>query len=125
LIKYVLDYGKPIIVASDVNPLPKSVEKIASTLGSKVYYPENSLTNKDKFKIVEDFEEDIQNSHQKDALAAALKAFRNYHKLILKIDETLTKLHRKDIFDEVVRAVITKKTENIINIIKKILTKKK
>ncbi len=99
IIKHILEFGRPVIIASDVNPLPKMIERLAASLGSKVFYPEVSLTNVEKEKIINDFKEEIKNTHQKDALAAGLKAFKNYHGLFLKIEETLAKQNKEEIFD--------------------------
>jgi len=120
VIKKILDHGSPLVIASDVNPAPKFVEKIASSLGSKIFYPEISMTRKEKEKIVEDFEEEIKSSHEKDALAAGLKAFKNYHGIILKVKESAGKN-----FEEVLRnIIINEKTENISDVVKKIAAKK-
>jgi predicted RNase H-like nuclease (RuvC/YqgF family) len=125
LIKHIMSFGKPIIIASDVNPLPKMIERLASALGSKVYYPEVSLTNVEKEKIINDFEKEIKDSHQKDALAAGLKAFRNYHNLFLKVEETLIKQNKKRIFEEVVRELLKDETQNIVDVIKKVSKREK
>jgi predicted RNase H-like nuclease (RuvC/YqgF family) len=125
LIKHIVSFGKPIIIASDVNPLPKMIERLAAALGSKVYYPEVSLTNVEKEKIINDFEKEVKNSHQKDALAAGLKAFKNYHELFLKVEETLAKQHKEEIFEEVVKELLEDETQNIIDVIKKVAERKK
>lgn len=125
LIKHMLNFGKPIIIASDVNPLPKMIERLAAGLGSKVYYPEVSLTNVEKEKIINDFKEEIKNSHQKDALAAGLKAFKNYHGLFLKVEETLVKHNREEIFEEVVKELLKNETQNIIDMAKKVAKREK
>jgi len=77
LIKEIIKYGKPLIIASDVNPAPKAIEKIAKNLGSKLFFPEKSLTNLEKEKIIKNFKEKIKSSHEKDALAASLKSLKN------------------------------------------------
>lgn len=125
LIKHILGFGRPIIIASDVNPLPKMIERLAASLGSKVFYPEVSLTNVEKEKIINDFKEEIKNTHQKDALAAGLKAFKNYHSLFLKVEEILVKQNKEEIFEEVVKHLLKDKTQNIVDMIKKISKRKK
>lgn len=99
------------------------IEKLASNLGCKVFFPEVSLHNVEKAKIIKKYKMKIKDSHQKDALAAAIKAFRNYHELFLKVEETLEKLNRKDIFDKVVERMLQRENENIVNSVKKILKK--
>lgn len=101
------------------------IERLAAAVGSRVFYPEVSLTNVEKEKIIDDFEERIKNSHQKDALAAGLKAFKNYRKLFLKVEETLNKQHKGEIFEEVVEEVLEDKTQNIIDAIKNVAKRKR
>jgi hypothetical protein len=124
IVKHIMKFGNPLIIASDVNPLPKGIEKLASAVGSKVFYPNTSMTYKEKVKIVDDYKEKIRDSHQKDALAAALRAFKNYHSMLLKIDETVKKFERKDLFDEVVKRVLKKKTENIVDAVRDLIWRK-
>lgn len=97
------------------------VSKIASSIGSKLYHPEISLSNAEKGKIIKRYVKEIKDSHQKDALAAGLKAFKNYHGLFLKVEEILLKLGRTDLLEDVIRNVVEKENENINDIIKKIL----
>jgi predicted RNase H-like nuclease (RuvC/YqgF family) len=123
IINYILKFGKPVLVASDVNPLPKNIEKISTSLGCEAYYPEVSLSNLEKAKMIKKYKEEIKNSHQKDALAAGIKAFRNYHSLFLKVEEILEKLDRIDLFDNVVERILRKKNENIADSVRKILKK--
>lgn len=125
MIKYVIGFGKPVIIASDVNPLPKMIDRMSAALGSRVFYPEFSLTNEEKEKIIGDFKEQIKNSHQKDALAAGLKAFKNYHGLFLKVEETLGKKGREEIFEDVIAELMEDETQNIADVVKKVATRKK
>lgn len=115
VINQILKYGNPLVIASDVNPAPKFIEKIAASLGSKIFYPEFSLSRKEKEKIVDDFKDEIKSAHEKDALAAGLKAFKNYHEIILKVEAAAG-----NNFEKVLRnIIINEKTENISDVIKK------
>jgi hypothetical protein len=125
LIKHILEFGKPLIIATDVNPLPKMIEKMAAAMGSKAFYPEVSLTNVEKERMVEDFDEYVEDNHQKDALAAGLKAFKNYHELFLKIEETLTKQKKEELFEEVVKEIFKDETKNIIEVVETVSKRKK
>lgn len=124
LIKHISKFGKPVIIASDVNPLPKMIEKLASALGSKAFYPETSLSNVEKVKMIKEYVEEIKDSHQKDALASGLKAFKKYHELFLKIEETLMRMKHESLFDEVLERMLKKRNENIVDVTKKIIAKK-
>lgn len=120
--KYITKFGNPVIIASDVSPPPESVKKIAKTFGCKIFYPDVSLSNVEKHEIVKKY--DIK-SHQKDALAAAIKAFKSYHELFSKIEDTVSKLGLEDIFDEIVIKLIKEKADNIADAIEKIRRKRK
>jgi predicted RNase H-like nuclease (RuvC/YqgF family) len=104
--------------------MPKTIEKIASSLGSKIYYPEVSLSNVEKIKIIQKYEKYIKDSHQKDALAACIKAFKHYHELFLKIETFLKKINKEEIYEKVVEEVIKSESENIVNATKRILERK-
>jgi predicted RNase H-like nuclease (RuvC/YqgF family) len=108
-----MKFGNPLIIASDVNPLPKGVERLASSFGCHAFYPKVSMSYKEKEKMIDDHEEEIKDSHQKDALAAALRAFRNYHAMFLKIEEVTKEIGREDLFEDVVKRVLKKKSESI------------
>lgn len=125
LIKEIIKYGKPLIIASDVKPVPKAIEKIAKNLGSKLFFPEKSLTKLEKEKIIKDFKEKIKSSHEKDALAASLKAFKKYRSLFIKINEIAKKENAEDLFSEIARVIIEKKSENIADVIRRIKSGRK
>jgi hypothetical protein len=124
IIKYVTQFGRPVLIASDVSPMPKTIQRLASSLGCGTYSPITSLTNIEKEKMLKEFQEEIRNSHQKDALAAALKAYRNYHGLFTKIDQRLIKQEKKDIFTDVAKILIKEKTKNITDTIRRVVRKK-
>jgi len=121
IIKYISKFGEPVIIASDVNPPPESVKKIAKSLGCKIFYPEVSLSNFEKNEIVKKYE---IRGHQKDALAACIKAYKNYHELFLKVQDAASKIHVENIFDEIVIKLIKGHADNIADAIKKIRKKK-
>jgi predicted RNase H-like nuclease (RuvC/YqgF family) len=120
-----MKFGNPLIIATDVNPLPKGVEKLSSSFGCHVFYPKVSMSNKEKEKLIDEYREEIKDSHQKDALAAALRAFRYYHAMFLKIEEVTKKLGRLDIFEDVVKRVLKRRSESIVDAAKEIIRKKK
>ena len=39
-IKIIAQFGRPLIISTDKNPLPRSVEKLASKFGVKSFIPE-------------------------------------------------------------------------------------
>jgi predicted RNase H-like nuclease (RuvC/YqgF family) len=106
IINYILDFGRPLIIASDVTPAPRSVEKIASSFGSKLYYPEFPLMNTKKFSVVREHADEFYDLHQRDALVAALKAWKKYRSMLNRVDETLASMDRQEIFEDVVKKLL-------------------
>lgn len=115
IINYIMEFGRPLIIASDVTPAPKSVEKIASSFGSKLYYPKFSLMNIKKFSVVSDYSDEVFDEHQRDALAAALKAWKKYRSMFMRVDDALASMDRQEIYEDVVRKLLRDKNMNIMN----------
>jgi len=83
LLSTILDLGNPILIASDVHPPPAFVSKLASILNVHVFYPPRNLTVSEKKDILNKYMEEFNlhlslDSHERDALAAAVKAFMNF-----------------------------------------------
>jgi len=135
IIKIVTKFGKPLIVAVDVVPAPKNVERIASSLGSVLFTSERSMLSKEKNDIVKRFrrkynkahatELKIGGKHERDALAAAVKAWKSNSYLLRKVRNALHKRNMEKIFDEVVKILIKGESENITNAINEVLKKKR
>ncbi|MFH1257348.1 MAG: DUF460 domain-containing protein [Candidatus Micrarchaeota archaeon] len=67
---------EPVIIASDTNPPSKLAKALAATFKCRLSFPLKSLTQIEKQRMTR--ERRYGNVHEKDALAAALKA---YHKI--------------------------------------------
>lgn len=92
LIKYICNFGKPLLISSDI-VYSRKIKKIAASFGAKVFFPDRPLTKKEKSKLTSDFYyEDI---HQRDALAASLRAFKSYRKIIGKLMNEFGKDYEK------------------------------
>ena len=125
IVREILKFGKPVILATDVNPLPKRVEKLASSLGCVVFYPERSLSLKEKSKLLDRVKLKIKNVHQRDAMTSALRAFKRYRPLFLRAEDELKKIDREDLLDDVIRRVLEKRGETIVDAIRKLKHEKK
>jgi len=81
--------GVPVIIATDKNPPPEMVRKLAAALGVQMYVPRKSLSTAEKELIVNDycrkFGVTVRNTHERDALSAALKAYRIYEEKMKKL----------------------------------------
>jgi len=82
IIRSLLDLGDPILIAADVAPPPEFVEKLAKEFDATIFRPETLLTTMEKQEIareyLERFDIKIGDSHSRDALVAAIKAFNHY-----------------------------------------------
>jgi len=68
--------GKPLIIASDVQEMPFSVEKIRRAFSAIAYTPKQDVSVETKVDLTTSFQ--YGNDHERDALSAALDAFRQY-----------------------------------------------
>jgi hypothetical protein len=68
--------GKPLVIASDVKEMPFSVERIRRAFSAVGYTPREDRTVEEKAELVAGFQ--YGNIHERDALAAAIDAFRYY-----------------------------------------------
>jgi len=68
--------GKPLVVASDVHPMPFSVEKIRRAFNAVGYTPRQDRSVEDKLEFTAGYA--YGNIHERDALAAAVDAYRQY-----------------------------------------------
>ncbi len=84
-----LKEGIPAIVATDKNPVPEMVRKLAAMLGAQLYVPPKSLSTGEKELLVRSFCSkhgvSVMNTHERDALSAAIKAFRIYEEKARKL----------------------------------------
>jgi len=68
--------GKPLIIASDVHEMPFSVEKIRRAFNAVAHSPRQDMSVEAKHALTSGFS--CQNDHERDALSAALEAYRTY-----------------------------------------------
>ena len=76
VIEWIIERGRPIIVAADVEPMPETVEKIRRSFDAAGWAPERDLpvdTKKHRTR-----ETGYDNDHERDALAAALAAYDDH-----------------------------------------------
>jgi uncharacterized protein len=101
--------GKPLIIASDVQEMPYSVEKIRRAFSAVAYTPKQDVSVESKVELTAAFS--YGNDHERDALSAALDAYRQYrHKFqnLLKrippghdLDEVRARVIRGQSLDQV------------------------
>ena len=124
IIKMISKFGRPIIISTDKNPLPKSVEKLASLMGTKVVYPEMSMTHLEKDELLKSMDIKVKNRHEADALAASIKAWKKHRRLFTKVDNTLRDIGMTELFDIVLQKLLRKESYTIHDAVRAAMTEK-
>lgn len=73
VIEWIIERGRPVLIAADVQPMPETVEKFRRSFDAAGWAPEADLPVDEKQHRTREVGYD--NDHQRDALAAALYAF--------------------------------------------------
>ena len=73
-VAFIASIGRPIVIASDVQTMPFSVEKIRRSFHAVPYTPNHDLSVEAKYTLTK--EDDYTNDHERDALSAARAAFQ-------------------------------------------------
>ena len=103
-----IKFGKPLLIGTDVKKTPRFVEKIASSLGAKIYKPKINLKSMHKTKLVNKFlknrDFEVSNKHENDALISAILAYKSIKPLLKKIEDKYT--NEKYLIDEIKNLVL-------------------
>ena len=73
VIEWIIERGRPVIVAADVTPMPETVEKIRRSFDAAGWVPDRDLPVDVKQHRTR--EEGYDNDHERDAIAAAFGAY--------------------------------------------------
>ncbi len=110
VIREVLKLGKPVLVAVDTSKPPDFARKLASRLGAVLYTPDYDLPVEEKQEILAEYstlyEIKIPDSHARDALAGAVKAYKSLKALIEEVESKtrgLRSIIREKLIMEVLR----------------------
>jgi predicted RNase H-like nuclease (RuvC/YqgF family) len=76
VIEWIIERGRPVVVAADVEPMPETVEKIRRSFDAAGWIPNSDLPVDEKLHRTRDH--DYDNDHERDAMAAALHAFDDH-----------------------------------------------
>jgi|YelNatPaOPRAMG01_1025707.scaffolds.fasta_scaffold13656_4 predicted RNase H-like nuclease (RuvC/YqgF family) len=88
--------GRVVLVATDKHQLSEFVKKVAAALGAKVYTPDRDFKVYEKESMVSAYTSfnnvEIKDTHARDALAAALAAFRSIENKIKELEDKLSEM---------------------------------
>jgi len=83
IIEHLTGVGKPLIIASDVTPMPDAVEKVRRAFNAIAYVPPQDRSVEGKLELTAGT--GYANPHERDALSAALDAYRSNKNKFLNI----------------------------------------
>ncbi len=117
VIEWIVEHGRPAVVAADVEPMPETVEKIRRSFDAAGWIPERDLPVDRKLHRTR--KEAYDNDHERDAMAAALFAFDDHEDQFERISAKVPpQFDREEIIarvvasEESVEAVIDSLTED-------------
>lgn len=96
--------GRPLIVGTDRRKVPGMVSRYAAKTGALKVTPGCDVSESEKSALVRDFK--AENEHQKDALAAAMIAYKQYEPLIGRVRRHLAKKRKAGMDEEVLQIVL-------------------
>ncbi|MCX8175363.1 MAG: DUF460 domain-containing protein [Candidatus Micrarchaeota archaeon] len=83
-VRIIESFGTPSMIATDVAPVPQTVQKIASYFSCRVFSPWQNLREEEKRAIARGAP--AANSHERDAYACAVLAYRHHANRLRSID---------------------------------------
>ncbi|UWG48966.1 putative nuclease of RNase H fold, RuvC/YqgF family [Halanaeroarchaeum sp. HSR-CO] len=83
VIEWIIEHGRPVVVAADVTPMPETVEKIRRSFNAARWVPESDLPVDEKLHRTRDVGYD--NDHERDAVSAALFAHDDHAEQIERV----------------------------------------
>jgi len=78
VIEWIIERGRPVVVAADVRSMPSTVEKIRRSFDAAAWTPDDDLRVVDKKRATSEDEYRLENDHERDAAAAATFAYRDH-----------------------------------------------
>lgn len=115
IINWTLKRGRVIIFACDVKKPSSILIELCRKMDAKLISPNKDIKSDEKQNIVDEFFNDLnfEDSHQKDACASAIYAFKKYESLFKRIDKKLSSIDKKYLSDEVKQKIVLGKCKNI------------
>lgn len=110
VIRYIVEFGKPVLLAADVIPAPSFIEKLSTTLQTQLFTPDKLMAVVEKRELAKSFTADSQyrasNAHQRDALAAVAKVFHVYCKKLELLNKRLQESEQRHSVSEATALVL-------------------
>ncbi len=104
LLSELVRVGRILVVGSDKAKVPSFVKEVAVKIGARVINPNEDMLVEEKRALTHNYK--FANTHQMDALAGALLAYRKLQPLLLKIRSFLAKEQKENLFFKVAELVV-------------------
>ncbi|MFA6372293.1 MAG: DUF460 domain-containing protein [Methanothrix sp.] len=85
VIEWIAARGRSLVVATDVYPTPGSVEKVKRAFNAVLFSPGGDIPAEEKIALGKEF--GYKNDYERDALAAAISAFKKYRNKFLLVEK--------------------------------------
>ncbi|MBS7606338.1 DUF460 domain-containing protein [Candidatus Bathyarchaeota archaeon] len=109
ILERIISVGKPTIISSDVSPAPELLRRLSKKLNAVLFEPIISMGSEEKHKLAQAYVErygiKVENAHEIDALAAAIKAYQHYKNKLEQVDERLKRAN-EDLFPDDVKDLV-------------------
>lgn len=122
LIGQIYKHGRPILIATDVSEVPYYIERIRKKCKARKWYPSKDIPTSEKWEIIREMGADVSNTHERDALVAAFRAWENWREKFNKIDKITSYLPLPVDKGEIKELVVN--DETIAMAISKVLSRK-
>ena len=99
IVERIIREGLPVIIATDVETLPQTVEKVSASFEARLHIPRNPISLREKNELARG--QHVSNAHERDALAAAVKAYLFYKPKFDNIDARLVQAGKVGLSEEV------------------------
>ncbi len=120
IIRFISSASSPTIVATDKALAPSLVMKVSSNFNSVVFSPKEDLKYREKLDLARGFK--TKNSHQRDALAAAVLAYREHEDTLKKIEKTVEGLNLWKYADDIKDMILRGRCGNVAEAIDSVLS---
>lgn len=87
VVEFIKSHGKPVLIATDKKNPPEFVNKVKAAFNAVLYAPREDLSLDKKRELTSKY--DFLNDHERDALASAIDALKNYESKFRNIEKRL------------------------------------
>ena len=92
IVKFLSLECSPLVIASDVRPASRLLEKVATTFSVRVHEPVESLPRRSKSELMIGLGLRVRGRHRKDALAAAMNTYGSMLPMLNRIENRISRL---------------------------------